>query len=197
MGNCKFQAPNSKSRQIQSPNRFQRHWFSRWNLNLGFWSFAPSAFDRVGHGRHVGRVTQDRHVVLYDGECSLCTFQMRVLTWLDWCHVIRLVPISDPLAAQIAPQLTPEALSEAIHCVALDGRIYRGARCIRFVGLRLPLLVPLALILWFPGVIWVAERLYQWVSRNRHLLSRFFGCQGACTIMPARRREGEEALHRK
>ena len=133
-------------------------------------------------------MTPHAHIVLYDDECPLCTFQMRVLGWLDWFNATRLVPLSDPLAARIAPQLTRGDLIEAIHCVARDGRIYRGARCIRFVGARMPLLVPLALFLWFPGVIFVAEKIYSWVSRNRHLLSRLFGCKEACVLMPSRKR---------
>jgi hypothetical protein len=108
---------------------------------------------------------------------------MRLLTWLDWCHVVRLLPIADPEVARVAPTLTREALLEAIHCVATDGVIHRGARCLRFVGLRMPLLVPLALVLWFPGVIWIAERIYQWVSRNRHLLSKLFGCKEALSLI--------------
>lgn len=119
---------------------------------------------------------------------------MKLLTWLDWCHVVRLLPIADPEATRVAPTLTREALLEAIHCVATDGAIHRGARALRFVGLRMPLLVPLALVLWFSGVIWVAERIYQWISRNRHLLSKVFGCKDACAIMPARRRTDETAL---
>ena len=133
-------------------------------------------------------MTPHAHIVLYDDECPLCTFQMRVLGWLDWLNATRLVPLSDPLAARIAPQLTRGDLLEAIHCVAGDGRIYRGARCIRFVGMRMPLLVPLALFLWLPGVIFVAEKIYSWVSRNRHLLSRLFGCKEACVLMPSRKR---------
>ena len=108
---------------------------------------------------------------------------------LDWCHVLALQPVLDESTARLAPGLTREQLLEAIHCLSRDGRLYRGARCIRFVGLRIPLLVPLALILWFPGVIWIAERIYAWVSRNRLLLSRVFGCKGACAVMPARKRE--------
>ena len=49
------------------------------------------------------------HFVLYDGECSLCTFQMRVITWLDWFNTVTLVPVANPLAAELAPQLTREA----------------------------------------------------------------------------------------
>lgn len=128
------------------------------------------------------------NLVLYDDGCPLCTFQMKLLTWLDWFNRLQLLPISRPEAAALAPGLTAAALREAIHCVTPEGRVHRGARCIRFVGMRLPLLVPVALVLWLPGVIWVAELVYRWVSRNRHLLSRLFGCKEACTLLPTRDR---------
>jgi predicted DCC family thiol-disulfide oxidoreductase YuxK len=133
-----------------------------------------------------------KNVVLYDDGCSMCTFQMKVLSWLDWSHSLSLVPLSDPQVRVIAPQLSQEQLEEAIHCVTPKGRIYRGARCIRYVGMRLPLLVPLAVFLWIPGVIWIAEIVYQQVSRNRHLLSKVFGCKDACSILPARKREQDK-----
>ena len=132
-----------------------------------------------------------RHQVLYDDECWMCTFQMRLLTWLDWCDVARLVPASNPECLKLAPGLTREGLMEAIHCVTKEGRVLRGARALRFIGMRMPLLVPLALVLWVPGVIWVAEKVYDCVSRNRYLLSRVFGCKGACDLLPKREREGE------
>jgi predicted DCC family thiol-disulfide oxidoreductase YuxK len=133
-----------------------------------------------------------QHLVLYDGECPMCVFQMRVLSWLDWRNVLSLVPLSDPRAHEIAPEITREDLQEAIHCVTPGGRIYRGARAIRFVGMRLPLLVPVALFLWIPGVIWIAEIAYRWVSKNRLLLSRVFGCKDACAILPKRKREQDK-----
>jgi predicted DCC family thiol-disulfide oxidoreductase YuxK len=132
------------------------------------------------------------HTVLFDDECPLCTFQMKVLSWLDWFHALALVPLSDPRAREIAPQLTREDLLEAIHCVTPERRVYRGARAIRFVGMRLPLLVPVALFLWIPGIIWVAEIVYAWVSRNRLLLSRVFGCKEACAVLPKRTREQDK-----
>ena len=122
----------------------------------------------------------------------MCTFQMKVLSWLDWRGALALVPLCDPHAAEIAPQLTREDLLEAIHCVTPERRVYRGARAIRFVGLRLPLLVPVALFLWLPGVIWIAEIVYAWVSRHRLLFSRVFGCKEACSIMPKRTREQDK-----
>ncbi len=132
------------------------------------------------------------HLVLYDDECPLCIFQMRVLTWLDWLHKLSLVPLSSERAREAAPTLTRESLLEAMHCVTENGDLHRGARAIRFVGMRLPLLVPLALFLWIPGVIWIAERVYMMISRNRKVLSRVFGCGDACSILPAKKREGDE-----
>jgi predicted DCC family thiol-disulfide oxidoreductase YuxK len=132
------------------------------------------------------------HLVLYDGDCPLCVFQMRMLTWLDWLNRLALVPISDPQARAAAPSVSSEALHEAIHVVTTHGRIHRGARGIRFVGLRLPLLVPLALFLWVPGVIWVAEKVYMLISRNRQVLGKIFGCGEACAVMPKRDREQDK-----
>ena len=139
---------------------------------------------------HGARVKQ--HLVLYDGECPLCIFQMKMLTWLDWLNKLALIPLTDPRAQQVAPQLDREQLLAAMHCVAKNGRIYRGARCIRFVGMRLPLLVPLALVLWVPGVIWIAEKMYDLIARNRLTLSRIFGCKEACSILPAKKREQDK-----
>ena len=133
-----------------------------------------------------------KHLVLYDDQCPLCVFQMKMLTWLDWLHVARVVPLSSPEAQRAAPSLEPEQLRAAMHVVSPDGTILRGARSIRFLSLRMPLLMPLGIFLWVPGVIWVAEKFYQWVARNRLSLSRLFGCKDACAILPSRKREGDK-----
>ena len=133
-----------------------------------------------------------KQTVLYDGDCPMCVFQMKALSWLDWRGALALLPLTDPRAQQLAPQLTREDLLEAIHCVTPEGCVYRGARAIRFVGMRLPLLVPVALFLWLPGVILLAEIIYRWVSRHRLLFSRLFGCKDACALLPARKREQDK-----
>jgi predicted DCC family thiol-disulfide oxidoreductase YuxK len=52
----------------------------------------------------------------------------------------------------------------------------------------MPALVPVGLFLWIPGVIQIAEIIYRWVSRNRHVLSLVFGCKDACALLPKRDR---------
>ena len=132
-----------------------------------------------------------RHAVLFDSDCPFCVFQSKMMTWLDWLGRLRLLPIKDPEAAQLAPDVRREDLLEAMHCVTPEGKVFRGARAIRFISFRLPLAIPLGLLLWIPGVIFLAEKVYMVISRNRLVLSRVFGCKEACAILPARK-EGRE-----
>ena len=130
---------------------------------------------------------QSAQVVIFDDECPMCTFQTRLLTWLDWRDVVRLRPLSDPDSVLLAPGLRQEDLRAALHCITPDGKIHRGARAIRHLSMRIPALLPLGVVLWVPGVIWFAERIYMWISRHRQLLSRLFGCKEACSVLPVRK----------
>ncbi len=128
-----------------------------------------------------------KHILLFDSDCPLCTFQSRLLSWMDWRNVVEMVPLKEARAVDIAPDITREDLLEAIHCITPQGEIHRGARAIRFLGMRIPLLVPTGLLLWFPGVIRIAEIVYAFVSKHRLFFSRIFGCKGACAILPEKR----------
>ncbi|MDF1741838.1 MAG: DUF393 domain-containing protein [Verrucomicrobiales bacterium] len=128
-----------------------------------------------------------KHVLLFDSECPLCTFQSRSLAWMDWLGKVEMIPLNDPRTAEIAPDITREDLLEAIHCITPENEIHRGARAIRFLGMRIPLLLPVGLFLWIPGVIWIAEKVYAFVSKHRLFFSKIFGCKGACAIMPEKK----------
>jgi predicted DCC family thiol-disulfide oxidoreductase YuxK len=118
--------------------------------------------------------------VHYDDECALCRCQVRVLARLDWLKRLVWVPVSVLDPARVPASVSHADLLRAIHCVGPGERVYSGARCFRHLGMRIPLLVPISLLLWIPGVIWVADRIYERVSRNRHRLSRLVGCENAC-----------------
>jgi len=125
-----------------------------------------------------------RHVVLYDDACPLCRSQVRLLCRLDWFDRLRFVPLSASAGVAHAAGLTTDVMLEAMHLVAVDGTVLRGARAFRFAALRLPLLAPLALGLWIPGALWVAERVYAWISRNRYRLNGKRDCGEACSSGP-------------
>ena len=135
---------------------------------------------------------RQKHALLFDGDCPMCTFQMRTIELLDWWKKVELVPINDPRSTAIAPNVTREDLLEAIYCVTPGGDIYRGARAFRFLGFRIPALIPLGVVLWIPGVIQVAEIVYKFVADHRLFFSKFFGCKQACAIFPERKEVAAE-----
>lgn len=122
---------------------------------------------------------------------SLCSFQVKLLTWLDWFGTTRMVPFEHPEAAPYTAGIDRAELSAAIHCVRPPDRLWKGARALRRIGAGMPLLWLPVLLLWIPGIIWLAEIVYAWVSRRRLTLSKVFGCEGACTIMPERQRSDD------
>ena len=99
---------------------------------------------------------------------------VRKLQTLDWLNRFEFISQTDPRVSQIAPDLTREELGKAVYCVGNCGKITRAAKCFRFIGLRMPLLFPIALILWIPGMLWSAEKIYEWIARNREFLSHVF-----------------------
>jgi len=134
------------------------------------------------------QVPPGRIAVIYDDVCPLCTFQMRLLTWLDLGRRMAFIPLSSPEVAVRAPQLKPEDLAAAMHALTPQGKVHRAARAIRYLSSHIVLMWPLWVLLWIPGVMFLAEVFYKLVSRNRYLLSKILGCKGACEVLPERRR---------
>jgi hypothetical protein len=76
-------------------------------------------------------------------------------------------PLNDPQLPLLFPELSPQELATAIHCISRSGHIYQGAYAFRFLALRTPLFAPLALLLWLPGAMGFAQKAYSAISRNR------------------------------
>jgi predicted DCC family thiol-disulfide oxidoreductase YuxK len=130
---------------------------------------------------------RSKTLVLFDDHCPMCTFQSRLLTRLDWLRRIEFLPISDPRVATLVPQLKHEDMMASMHMLTPRGKVHQGARGIRHIAARVPLLWPMCLLLWVPGTIYVSEFAYRWLARNRYLLSKLFGCKTACEILPPKR----------
>ena len=121
-------------------------------------------------------------VLYYDGDCGFCTWWVRLLARLDF---LRLVAWTDFRALSAPPLgLSWEDLDAAAY-LEVKGRsrqptasgeggskLYRGFYAFRMLILRLPLLLPMAPLLWLPGVNRLGEAAYAWVAANRYRISR-------------------------
>ena len=108
-------------------------------------------------------------VVLFDGNCPLCRRSVAVLRRLDWLGVLAYHSArdADHLPPSGAP-LNPDRLLEEMHVLTPDRRCaYAGFQAFRWMAWRLPLLWPVAPLLYLPGVPWLGNRIYRWVARNR------------------------------
>ena len=123
----------------------------------------------------------DRTRVIYDGDCQFCRRSLALVKKLDWLGRLAYVDVRDasqPLLQQ--PPVAGAPLLEQMHVLTPRGRFYAGYRAIRAIAWRVPLLWPVAPLLYLPGMTWLGQRLYLWVARNRFNL---IPCQhGVCTI---------------
>jgi predicted DCC family thiol-disulfide oxidoreductase YuxK len=130
----------------------------------------------------VAQSTESRAAVLYDGQCKLCQKSVALLKRLDWFGTLRYQDARDLEHLPVsATPLDPARLMEEMHVLTPDGRgLYHGFAALRWLAWRLPLLWPIAPLLYIPGVPSLGQRLYLWIARNRFRLVPCHG--GVCNI---------------
>jgi predicted DCC family thiol-disulfide oxidoreductase YuxK len=125
--------------------------------------------------------TFERHhapLVLYDGECLLCTRQSALLGRITPRGAWEFVPLQSPALRGILPaELTPERLRAQMYVLEPGGRAYGGAAAVARVLRTVPLVGVLAHLYDLPLVRPLADRLYAWLARRRY---RLFGRRPAC-----------------
>ncbi|MGL4460842.1 MAG: thiol-disulfide oxidoreductase DCC family protein [Planctomycetia bacterium] len=143
----------------------------------------PEASTFVARRRPENAVEAAKTKIIYDDHCPMCTTQMGLLSRIDGGRRLEFVPLSSPEALVAAPGIEPAELQAAMHVAAPNGRLYKGARGVRYISGRLWILWPLAVVLWIPGVITIAEWVYRRIAANRLVLSKVFGCTTACKVV--------------
>lgn len=108
----------------------------------------------------------------YDGACPLCLAEMRNLMLRnERDQRLRFVDIAAP-DFETPTGVTREALGQLLHAQAADGTWLRGVAT--FVAMYEAVGISwVARSLSAPGLRPLADRLYPWVARHRHLFPRW------------------------
>ena len=110
-----------------------------------------------------------RWVLYYDGECAMCEAARR---WLSRLDSRRRIEWKAYQSLERPPYgLSWSDLESAAWLDTGSGRPVRGFNAFRTLALRLPLLLPLAPVLWMPGMGRMGDLAYGWMARNRCRLS--------------------------
>jgi predicted DCC family thiol-disulfide oxidoreductase YuxK len=120
-----------------------------------------------------------RHVLIYDGSCGLCQRTVALLRRLDVADRIEFLDAIDdwPRIHGAFPSLSLDACLKTMHVVMAGGRVEAGFDACRALSWSLPLLWPIALLLYLPGVPAVGRRVYAEVAARRD--------RSGCPVVPA------------
>jgi predicted DCC family thiol-disulfide oxidoreductase YuxK len=121
-------------------------------------------------------------ILLFDGECAFCRKGVAILKKLDWLKRIECRDARDTADRPPCDEpLVPQKLLDEMHVVTPDGRhAFAGYLAIRWMAWRLPPLWCFAPLFYLPGALWLGNRFYRWIARNRFKL---VPCEyGACRV---------------
>jgi predicted DCC family thiol-disulfide oxidoreductase YuxK len=121
-------------------------------------------------------------LVLYDGQCAFCLKSVALMRRLDWLGRLRYQNARDtPHLPPLDATIDPARLLQEMHLlVPGSGKVYHGFKAFRWLAWRLPLLWPVAPLLYVPGVAPLGQKGYLWVARHRFQLVPCHG--GVCTL---------------
>ena len=122
-------------------------------------------------------------IVIYDGQCRMCTAQTKALDRWDCQGRLAYFSLHDPEVAERFGDLTHEMLMERMFIVDRRGRRYGGAAALRYLSRRLRRLWWAVPLLHLPGSLPLWQWLYDQVARRRYRFGRIDPCpDGTCNI---------------
>ena len=110
-------------------------------------------------------------IFYYDGDCGLCTACVTWLRRLDWRNRVSWKPWQK--IACLPQGLTRDDLERSAYMEDAQGDIHEGFFAFRRLLVVLPVLIPLGLLMWLPGLQLIGVPIYRLVARNR---CRISGC---------------------
>ncbi|HLC22048.1 MAG TPA: DUF393 domain-containing protein [Candidatus Methylomirabilis sp.] len=86
---------------------------------------------------------------------------------------LELIPFHEPDLESRFPNISRERYRDELHLIDERGQIFTGAAAVRETLARLPGATAMTLPFRAPGGMWIADRIYRCVARNRGRLSRW------------------------
>jgi predicted DCC family thiol-disulfide oxidoreductase YuxK len=105
---------------------------------------------------------------LFDDRCGKCRRFIALSSALDFAGRLEPIGLSDPRRAREFGHFDLDALNFEMHVIDPRNRVFRGFYAIRRIALEVPLMWPLAALLFLPGVSAAGIPIYAWIARTRY-----------------------------
>jgi predicted DCC family thiol-disulfide oxidoreductase YuxK len=116
--------------------------------------------------------SQDKPVVVYDGECSFCCRQIERIKRRDRRSRFEFVPRNFPGLDARFPRLADGDFNTGMRLVTVQGEIFVGADALYHIFRFLPFWGGVAWLYRLPGLNALARLGYRWIAANRERLGR-------------------------
>ncbi len=118
---------------------------------------------RIAHKHHLHPI-----ILLFDGQCRLCTKATFTIDCLNTFGHIKIVDLHDAdMRKKYAHGFTEKTLSQTVHAVMPNGTAHTGFYAFRAMAWNLPALWLLLPFLYIPGVPQIGELAYSYISSHR------------------------------
>jgi len=125
-------------------------------------------------------------LIICDGACGMCSVLIAERERFFQRHGFSIAPFQESWTHDMTG-LTQETLSQAIHVITPDRRIYRGIELVRYLCSRVWWLVPFAVLLSIPGVKHLGAAAYGYIARRRSAISRACGLDARARLSSEKR----------
>ena len=123
-------------------------------------------------GTKENRQSNPKDIVIYDGECNFCIFQIEKIKLLDRSgERFQFLSLHDSAARQHCPDLTTEMLMKEMYVIDTRGSYHAGPQAVRYIAAKLPLLWIFLPILHFKPTYLLISHFYRLVAANRYRIS--------------------------
>lgn len=125
-----------------------------------------------------------RNKLIFDGKCGFCLDSVRKLKIMDLFATLEYVDFHQvENIKQIHSQLTKEDVNKQLYLIEPSGRLYPGFMAFRRLCFLLPMLYPMAAVLYFPGMGVIGPPVYRFIAKNRHRFKFLARCKDdSCQI---------------
>jgi predicted DCC family thiol-disulfide oxidoreductase YuxK len=120
---------------------------------------------------------KSKALMLFDGNCGICTFFAEFATRIDVKGRFEIVPYQEIPEDELKPfGITHRQCGEKMQVVTPQGQVYSGAFGMNYFFFKNPPWAILIVLFYVIPVFLLAEVIIYWlVARNRERISRWFG----------------------